>query len=212
MFNDRKDAGKRLGWELQHYKRHDPVVLGIPRGGVEVGYWVAKELGAVLSIVVVRKLPFPTDPEAGFGAIAEDGSVFFIDNYYKMIDSEIIESIIKEQKRELNRRVRAFRQGEPPLDINGRVVILVDDGIAMGSTMNAAVKFCRNNKAEKIVVAAPVSAPSTVKEFKRIVDDVVVLEQPAFFRAVSQVYLDWSAVGYDQVVEILQQARCGDED
>lgn len=205
MFKDRKDAGQKLARALMAYQKDNPVVLAIPRGGVEVGYQVAASLKAPFSIIVVRKLPFPDNPESGFGAIAEDGSSFFIDQFSRLMDSQIIEAIINEQKQEIQRRIRTLRQGCGLLDVQDRLVILVDDGIAMGSTMQAAVKCCRNKKAKRIIIAVPVAGPSTVKRFKAIVDDIVALEQPPFFRAVAEVYQNWYDVGDDEVISILQK-------
>jgi predicted phosphoribosyltransferase len=207
MFKDRQEAGQKLAGAVRAHKNEDPVVLAIPRGGVEVGYEVAKWLKAPFSIIVVRKLPFPDNPESGFGAIAEDGSSFFIDQFSQLMDSHTIEAIISEQKQEIQKRIRVLRQGETPVDVFDRFVILVDDGIAMGSTMQAAIRFCRNEKAKKIVVAVPVAGPSTVKRFMDIVDDIVVLEQPPLFRAVAEAYQNWYDVGDDEVVSILRKYR-----
>jgi len=204
MFEDRKDAGKKLGKALARYKDSDALVLAIPRGGVEVGYYVAEKLGSPLSIIVVRKLPFPDNPEAGFGALAEDGSAFFIDRFCNRVSSNVTEGIIEEQKKELERRVEVSRKGKSLPEINGKRVILVDDGIAMGSTIRAAVKLCKNKKAGEIIVAAPVASPETVEEIGRTVDEVIVLEQPVFFGAVAQAYKKWYDVPDDEVIRIME--------
>ena len=203
MFDDRTDAGQQLGEALSEYRGSDALVLAIPRGGVEVGYQVAEKLKIPLSIVIVRKLPLPYNPEAGFGAIAEDGSTFFVERVYNQIGAESAEKVIEEQKQELKRRIKVLRGGNPLPEIAGKTVILVDDGIAMGSTMRAAVTLCRNKKAKKIVVAVPVTGPATAEELAEIVDDVVILEKPPFFRAVAQVYWDWYDVGDDEVIDIM---------
>ncbi len=207
MFNDRRDAGRKLGEALEGYKGKDVLVLAIPRGGVEVGYYVSEHLGAHFSIVIVRKLPLPTNPEAGFGAIAEDGSIFLADSIAGAIPSKLSERVREEQKQEIVRRIRILRQGRPLPAIEGRTVILVDDGIAMGSTMQAAVKLCRNKKAGKIVVASPVAGPPAVSSLTGAVDEIVVLEQPELFRAVAQVYRNWYDVPDEEVIEILQNSR-----
>jgi predicted phosphoribosyltransferase len=205
MFKNRKEAGQKLGKSLEPYKGCDGIVLAIPRGGVEVGYYVAKHLELPLSIVVVRKLPFPGNPEAGFGAIAEDGSTFFVGRVYNQLSSEMIRTILDEQKQELERRIEVLREGKTLPTITGKTVILVDDGIAMGSTMQAAVMLCRNRKAKKIVVASPVAGPDTAAELAKVVDEAVILEKPLFFRAVAEAYENWYDVPDDEVIRIMQK-------
>jgi putative phosphoribosyl transferase len=207
MFNDRKDAGQKLGKALINYKGLDALVLAIPRGGVEVGYYVAEKLEIPLSLIVVRKLPFPLNPEAGFGAIAEDGSIFFVDSAYSKKSLKVTKEIIEGQKRELKRRIEDLRAGKPLPEISGKIVILVDDGIAMGSTMQAAIMLCRNRNAKKVVASAPVAGPATVKELDKVADDVVVLEKPPFFRAVAEVYRRWYDVGDGEVIRIMQKKQ-----
>jgi len=205
MFRDRTDAGEKLAWALEKYQDDRPVVLAIPKGGVEVGYRVAKYLNADFSIIVSRKLPFPDDPEAGFGAVAEDGSTFILDYAAHGLLQQTIKGITKEQKQEIERRIRILRKGKPLLEVADRTVILVDDGIAMGSTMRASIMLCKKKKTGKIVVASPVASPSNVAELEKIVDDVVVLEQPLFFRAVAQVYANWYDVPDEEVIKIMEQ-------
>jgi putative phosphoribosyl transferase len=183
------------------------LVLAIPRGGVEVGYYVAEKLEIPLSLIVVRKLPFPLNPEAGFGAIAEDGSIFFVDSAYSKKSLKVTKEIIEGQKRELKRRIEVLRAGKPLPEISGKIVILVDDGIAMGSTMQAAIMLCRNRNAKKVVASAPVAGPATVKELDKVADDVVVLEKPPFFRAVAEVYRRWYDVGDGEVIRIMQKKQ-----
>jgi putative phosphoribosyl transferase len=207
MFKDRKDAGRRLGRALEAYKDKDALVLAIPRGGVEVGYYVAEHLQAEFSIVIVRKLPLPANPEAGFGAIAEDGSIFLADRIAKEIPSEVSARIQDEQKQEIARRIRILRQERPLPAIEGRTVVLVDDGIAMGSTMQAAIMLCKNKKPGKIVVASPVAGPPAVSSLSNVVDEIVILEQPRLFRAVAQVYENWYDVSDDEVIEIIRKTN-----
>jgi predicted phosphoribosyltransferase len=204
MFADRKDAGQKLARALENYREQKPLVLAIPKGGVEVGYEVAKHLGCEFSILIARQLPFPDNPEAGFGAVAEDGSTFINDYAARALSQHTIDRILKQQRREIKRRIAALRKGQPLPQISDRTVILIDDGIAMGSTMRAGISLCKNKKAGKIVVASPVAGPSTAAELARIVDDVVVLEKPAFFRAVAQAYANWYDVCDEEVIRILQ--------
>ena len=207
MFRDRKDAGEQLAEVLNTYKGRNPLVLAIPRGGVAVGYQVAEHLQSDFSIIVVRKLPLPYNPEAGFGAIAEDGSTYFDNRAMKSLHPKTVEQIIKEQKLEIRRRIAVLRKGAPLQVMTDRTVILVDDGIAMGSTMRAAVMLCKNNKASKIIVAAPVAATSSANEFERLVEKVVILEKPLFFHAVAQVYEYWYDMSDEEVIHILQKAE-----
>ena len=207
MFDDRQDAGRQLAQKLDVYKGKGVLVLAIPRGGVAVGYEVAKELDADFSILVTRKLPFPTNPEAGFGAVAEDGSRYINEEASAWLSGRQIESIVERQRQEVRRRIAVLRQGDPLPDMEGRTVILVDDGIAMGSTMRASIECCKNQGAEKIVVGVPVSGGRAVGEIEKLVDEVVVVEQPERFRAVAQVYRNWYDVPDREVLDTLERWR-----
>jgi len=205
MFEDRKDAGEKLAKALVKYKDKDVLVLSIPRGGVEVGYQVAKYLNAEFSLIVTRKLPFPDNPESGFGAVAEDGSTFVYKSYTYYLSEETINKIIREQKQEIERRIDVLRKGRPLPEVQNKTVILIDDGIAMGSTMSASIKLCKNRKAKKIVVAVPVSGEEMADKLGKMVDEVVILEKPRFFQAVAQVYRNWYDVPDQEVIEILEK-------
>jgi predicted phosphoribosyltransferase len=205
VFEDREDAGKKLAHALEKYKNKDVLVLAIPRGGVEVGYHVARYLNADFSIIISRKLPFPTDPEAGFGAVAEDGSTFLLSNATQWVSQATIDDTVKKQQKEIARRIAALRNNEPLPEMTGRTVILVDDGIAMGSTMRASIMLCKNREAQKIIVATPVTGRDTAHEIARMVDELVVLEKPLVFYAVAQVYKDWYDVTDREVVEIMKR-------
>lgn len=207
MFEDRKDAGERLAKALKKYKDRKVLVLGIPRGGVEVAYHVATYLGAEFSMLVARKLPYPYNPEAGFGAITEDNSIFMFKNAERELSKKEIEKIIEEQKQEVKRRVERLRKGKPLPEISGREVILIDDGLAMGSTMRTAIMLCKNRKAERIVVAVPVSGRDIARDIGEMVDEIVVLEKPLFFYAVAQVYNNWYDVSDEEVLEIMKKAE-----
>jgi putative phosphoribosyl transferase len=205
VFKDRKDAGKQLAEALNAYKGREPLVLAIPRGGVAVGYQVARHLHGDFSIVVVRKLPFPENPESGFGAIAENGIVYFVDRALQILSSDTVERIVKEQKREISRCIEVLREGKPLPVMRNRTVILVDDGIAMGSSMRAAILLCQSHSPAKIVVAAPVAGPSTAAELEEFVDEVIILEKPSFFRAVAQAYERWYDVSDEEVIRIMRK-------
>ncbi len=207
MFEDREDAGEKLARALEKYKDANALVLAIPRGGVIVGYYVAKHLSARLSTIVSRKLPYPDDPEAGFGAVAEDGSTFIFEHAALWLPGDTVERIVYQQRREIERRIAVLRKGEPLPGIADQTVILVDDGIAMGSTMRASIMLCKNKKAARIVVAAPVAAEEVEREMGEMVDEVVILEKPEFFRAVAQVYRHWYDVPDREVIEIMEKWR-----
>ena len=186
MFKNRKDAGEKLAKALEKYKAENPLILAIPRGGVEVGLQVARKLKVDFSLIIARKLPFPDNPEAGFGAIAEDGSTFIFENAYYWLSGENIEKIKQQQIAEIDRRIKTLRGGNSLPDMKGRTVILIDDGIAMGSTMRAAIELCKNRGTRKIVVAVPVAGREVAEEIGNKVDELVVLEIPRYFRAVAE--------------------------
>jgi predicted phosphoribosyltransferase len=207
MFEDRRDAGRKLTRALEAYRGRDVLVLAIPRGGIEVGYQVALALDAEFSLLVIRKLPYPNNPEAGFGAVAEDGSRFIIQEAVRWLSDETIEQVIERQKREVERRIEVLRKGRSLPDINGRTVILVDDGIAMGSTMRAAIQLCKDKGAGRIVVAVPVAGQQVAEDIEQRVDELIVLEQPQFFRAVAQVYHHWYDVPDSEVLALMDRWR-----
>jgi predicted phosphoribosyltransferase len=203
VFRDRKDAGQKLAVALKKYENDNPLILAIPRGGIEVAYYVAEHLNAQMVPVVIRKLPLPYSPEAGFGAIAEDGSKIILDYAATSVTPEVIEIIIKQQKLEIERRIQILRGGKPLPEIEQRIVIVIDDGIAMGSTMRAAIKLCRNKNAKKIIAASPVAGPVAAADMKKIADEAVILEIPPNFAAVSQVYQKWYDVPFDEALKFL---------
>jgi len=205
MFKNRKDAGEKLAQALERYRAENRVILAIPRGGVEVGLQVSKRLEADFSLIIARKLPFPDNPEAGFGAIAENGSTFIFENAGYWLAGETIEQIKQEQIAEIDRRVNALRGGNPLPDIAGRTVILIDDGIAMGSTMRAAIKLCRNRNAGKVVVAVPVAGREVADAIAKEADELIVLEIPVHFRAVAQAYENWYDVSDEEVLDLLRE-------
>lgn len=202
-FKDRADAGARLAEALEKFKGRRVLVLGIPRGGVAVAYEIARRLQAELSILVARKLPYPDNPEAGFGAVAEDGSRVISETAPYELDEADITRIVREQEKEIQRRIKVLRQGAPLPEVKGRTVILVDDGLAMGSTMKAAVALCRRRKAKKIVVAVPVAGEWAAREVAKLADETVILAKPVPFFAVAQAYGKWYDVPDKEVLELL---------
>jgi putative phosphoribosyl transferase len=209
IFKDRTDAGHQLAARLTRYAdRGDVFVLALPRGGVPVAYEVAKELNAPLDIFLVRKLGVPGHEELAMGAIASGGVRVLneeIVNYLRIPD-EVIDLVAAREQRELERRERAYRDERPPPDLKDRVVILIDDGLATGSTMRAAAASLRLQKPRRIVVAVPVSSRETCEEFRSEVDEIVCAYTPERFQGVGLWYEDFSQTSDEEVRELLKRA------
>ena len=207
-FTDRADAGRRLAAALTPLRQRDPVVLALPRGGVPIGYHVARALGAPLDVIVVRKLGAPGHEELAVGAIAR-GAVYVDWPIVRQlaVTQAYLDQVIGAEKEELERRERAYRGGRPAVPVKGRTVIVVDDGLATGATLRAALVAVRSEQPSSIVVAVPVGAPESVARLRSVADDVVCLEMPPDFRAVSLSYEDFSPTSDAEVVECLEAAR-----
>ena len=213
-FRDREEAGQALaGMLLEYAGRDDVIVLALPRGGVPVAYEVATALGAPLDVFLVRKLGAPGHEELAMGAIASGGVVVMNDEVVKAmsVKADDILDAIAEERRELARREAAYRDGRPPADVRGKTVILIDDGLATGSTMRAAVTALRQQGPARIVVAVPIGASSTCSEFQAITDDCICVFTPEPFRAVGLWYEDFSQTEDDEVAELLARARGASE-
>jgi erythromycin esterase-like protein/predicted phosphoribosyltransferase len=209
VFRDRRDAGRALAGLLGHHQgRDDVIVLGLPRGGVPVAYEVATALGAPLDVFIVRKLGVPGHEELAMGAIASGSVVVLNDDVVRGMDipPEVIEQVAMEEARELERRERAYREDAPPFDVAGRVVILVDDGLATGSSMRAAIQALRRLQPAQIVVAVPAAPESTCQELTAEVDEVVCATTPSPFFAVGQHYWDFTQTADDEVRDLLRAA------
>lgn len=204
-FRDRRDAGEQLAVALEKYKNQNPLVIGIPRGGVETAYYVAKYLNAELTLIVTRKLGYPIDPEFAFGALAEDGSLYLSKMAPVNLSEEARNEVIDKQKLEIQRRIQKLRGGKPLPAIKGRTVIIVDDGIATGATLFATIMLCQNQKAGKIVVAAPISGYEMLETLEEKVDDVVILETPFDYHAVSQGYDHFYNLTDEEALEFLEK-------
>ncbi|WP_138429848.1 phosphoribosyltransferase [Fodinibius saliphilus] len=207
MFIDRKDAGNKLGQALEKYQHVHPLVLGIPRGGVEVGYYVAIHLKCDFDVVIVRKLGYPCGPEAAFGAIAEDGSLYLNPWSNKYLNKEIIEQVVKKERQEIRRRINEYRKKMSLPDLADRVVILVDDGIATGSTIFAALSMCQKQEPKKLVVAAPVSGTDRLMRLEDEADEVIILDQREKFFAVSEGYQRFTKLTDNEVIHFMELWR-----
>lgn len=204
VFIDRRDAGFEVGKLLKaEYKDRNVLVMGIPRGGVEVACEVAKVLHGQLSVLITKKLPHPNQPELAIGAVAEDGSIY-ITAHGSRLGEETIKRIVDEQLEEIRSRVQRFRNGKPLPDMQGRTVILVDDGIATGSTIVPAIRLCKNKGAAEVVVASPVSGQNYVSDISLLADEIVIVEQPEEFYAVGQVYEDFHSLSDEEVITLLR--------
>jgi predicted phosphoribosyltransferase len=208
-FRDRIEAGRELAQKLAHYRGNpDAAVLALPRGGVPVGFEVAEYLDAPLDVFLVRKLGVPGHEELALGAIAS-GGVRVLNHdvlYMTGIDEQGIDALVERELRELERREKAYRNDRPAAEIEGRIIILVDDGLATGATMLAAARAIRKLRPKRLIVAVPVAAPETCDFFRREVDEVVCSETPSPFRAVGIWYEDFSQTTDQEVRDLLARS------
>ena len=211
MFKDRRQAGDALADALKDLKGEDLIVLAIPRGGVVVGDAVARALGAPLDVVVTKKIGAPGEPEYAIGAVTQDGEVILDDEAVRMLgaDRDYVEREAGRQAEEVRDRMRRFRGDRPVPKLKGRTVVIVDDGIATGSTVLAAARFVKKQGPKSIVVAVPVGPAEAVARMSDEVDRVVCLETPEPFFAIGEFYSDFEQVGDDEVKRILDSYRSG---
>jgi putative phosphoribosyl transferase len=207
-FADRRTAGTELAEHLQRYHtRDDVIVLALPRGGVPVAYEIARALEAPLDVFLVRKLGLPGRPELAMGAIASGGIRVLNDDVVRWygVPADVIDRVAAAEQAELTRRERAYRGDHPPPQLEGRTVVLVDDGLATGSSMKAAVRAVRARHPSRIVVAVPVGAPDTCRELADCADEVVCARMPQPFTAVGLWYRDFSQTTDEEVQMLLQR-------
>ncbi len=206
-FRDRVQAGQLLSRKLKHYaNRDDVIVLALPRGGVPVAREVARQLHAPLDVFLVRKLGTPGQEELAMGAIASGGVRVLNDEVVDIlkVPPQVIDSVTAKEMRELTRRERLYREGRSAPDVTGRTVILVDDGLATGSTMRAAVVALRRSRPKRIVVAVPVAAASTCRDLREEADEVICLHMPEPFYSVGFWYEDFSQASDEEIREMLE--------
>jgi len=209
MFADRRDAGRQLAEHVARLGLREPLVLGLPRGGVPVAAEVAARLGAQLDVLLVRKIGCPWQPELGLGAISEGGIRTLNARLIAEagVDEGQIETIVARETAEIERRARGYRGDRPAAPVEGRTVVLVDDGLATGYTVRAAIAALRARGASRVVVAAPVAPADTEAELRSIADDVVVLVTPAWFLAIGEFYDDFTQTSDEEVVSLLDGTR-----
>jgi putative phosphoribosyl transferase len=208
-FPNRAEAGRLLATKLSKYAgRDDVIVLGLPRGGVPVAYEVARALRVPLDVFIVRKLGVPGFEELAVGALASGGVRVLNEDVMRALPNadEIVEAVTQRETAEVQRREEKYRAGRAAPEIRGKTVILIDDGLATGATMRAAVKALRQRGAAKIVVAVPVGPPDTCREFEDEADEVVCASAPEFFQAVGQYYEDFSQTSDEEVRDLLARA------
>ena len=205
---DRVDCGKRLAEKLLAYKnKKNIIVIGLPRGGVVTAFHVATALHLPLDIVVPRKIGAPHNPELAIGAVTEDGSVQLDETLVMLTGAtnEYLEHAIETERQEATRRLNVYRKNRPPLDLTGKTVILVDDGIATGATIRAAITSCHAKGAQKIILAIPVAPDDTLKKLKGMVDKIICLIRPTDFTAISAYYDNFEQTTDEEVVTLMQQ-------
>jgi putative phosphoribosyl transferase len=208
-FRDREEAGRLLAEQLREYAGEAPLVLALPRGGVAVGYEIARALDAPLDVMMVRKLGVPWHPELGMGALAEGGAVYINREVLREaeLEPEELRTVITEEARELERRVQRYRGGRPLPELKGRTVILVDDGLATGGTARAAVRALRGFGAGRIILAVPVAASQTAEQLREEVDALVCVQEPGNLWAIGTWYEDFHQMSDEEVLVLLDQAH-----
>ena len=213
MFKDRSDAGRQLASRLARYTALEPVVVGLPRGGLAVAAEVADRLGAPLDIIVVRKIGLPWQPELGIGAVAEGGIRVLNDVLVEEVGIEPIEleAATARERVELARRVHRYRGERSAVPVDGRVVIVVDDGLATGYTARAAIEAIRRGGARRVILAVPVAPEDSVAAMRGVADEVVVVDTPPRFFAIGDFYEDFAQTSDEEVVSLLERAAARSE-
>jgi len=207
LFKDQVSAGEKLAEALKEYQNKGAVVLAIPRGGVATGHGLARVLNLPLDVIVTRKIGAPDNPELAIGAVGETKGSLWLNKKLASqlgVSEDYIKSETRIQKLEIKRRERVYRKGREPLDLKNKTVILVDDGIATGATMIAAIREIRNMGTDKVVVATPVAPPETVEELKKEADEVICLQTPRLFFAVGQWYENFKQYSDEEVIELIK--------
>ncbi len=210
-FLDRRDAGARLASALERFEEDKPVILAMPRGGVPVAFEVARVLDAELDLLLVRKIGAPGHQELAIGAVVDGKTPQLVLNHeiiaHAAPPAGYIEAEQKRQLAEIERRRQLYRGSEPPPDLKGRTVIVIDDGIATGATMKAALRGVRQNEPRQLILAVPVAPPDTLNELAKECDEIVCLSAPEWFNAVGSHYVDFTQTSDEEVMSLLAQAK-----
>ena len=208
LLKNRVEAGKQLAQALKTASEN-AIVLAVPRGGIVVGYEVAKSLGIPLDVIVTKKIGAPNNPELAIGAVAEDGTFILDEDLARRlyVPKEYISEEVEKMRQEIQRRLFRYRGNVPYPSLKGLEVIVVDDGVATGSTLKAALRLLRHKGAKTVTVAVPVGPPDTIRELEKLADRVVVLHTPEPFYAIGQFYVDFTQTNDEEVAELLQQNR-----
>lgn len=203
VFKNRKDAGQKLAPLLDDYKNTNALVLGIPRGGVEIAYYIATHLNAELSVIISKKLSYPGHEEYSFGAICEN-NIVHLDGERHLLTDDIIQKIVEQGKKEIQNRILVYRAGMPLPTIKNRTVILADDGISSGITLIPAIRLCRELNAAKIVVAVPVAGKVFDPLLKEEADEIKIVHQPELFCNVNQAYKSFHTLSETEILSFLK--------
>ncbi len=208
MFTDRAEAGRKMAEKMLVHKWHNPLILALPRGGVVVARYIWESLGGELDLYITRKIGAPGQPELAVGAVAADGNMVLD---HRLVDklnisSDYIDKEAEKERAEIDRRMEVYRGGRPLPAYEGRQIVLVDDGVATGSTMIAAIEGLRENNPEALLAAVPVGPPDTIQRLSEEVDEIFYLEAPSNFGAVGQFYRFFGQVADAEVIDILKEA------
>lgn len=208
LFEDRQQAGALLAQKLEHLRGKDALVLALPRGGVVVGHQIARAMQASLDVYIAHKIGAPFNEELAIGAVASDGTIVLDDVLIAQlgVTSSYLEREIERQKREIQRRLECYRGKKPPPAVEGRIIILVDDGVATGATTKAALRALRRQNPARLILAVPVGPPEAIQSLEQEADQVVCLAMPEPFWAVGRFFLDWAQISDAQVVRLLEDA------
>ena len=211
IFHDRRDAGSRLAAALARFKEDRPLILALPRGGVPVAFEVARALEVELDLLLVRKIGAPGHQELAIGAVVDGKDPQLVLNHEIIAHAGLppgyVEAEQKRQLAEIERRRQLYRGSEPPAEIKGRTVIVIDDGIATGATMKAALRGVRQNAPRRLVLAVPVAPPEALRDLAKECDEIVCLSAPEWFNAVGSHYADFTQTSDEEVMALLAQAR-----
>lgn len=206
-FKDREQAGRQLAEKLQKYKGKDTLILAIPRGGLVIGFALAKSLGAPLDIIVTKKIGYPGDPEYAIGAVGPNKAVIVNEDAAKDVPKDYIDEQVKEISAAINEKYRKYKGKVEIPNLKDKIVILTDDGVATGSTIKVSIELIKQQNPKKIVVAIPVGPPETIHEIAQQVDEIICLEQPTSFFAIGAFYDNFPQVEDEEAITYLKEAN-----